>query len=525
MTLSTSSSSQCARIRAQVSHARHPPSRNSSSAYVITRVLLEQQVKAPDSEFDLTFLHSKDQVMALSAIDILNDDILLIILSYLQQRDLCALSLTCKHFHTLSSPGIWKAVSTTWAFFISRSHENIYTNAHYVREIVIYVHNNAPQVSDILFATKNIRSLNIAYLSLLSDDPRFSRALSRLGELRKLSCHCVDDKMLPTIQSIPSPNLTSLSLGHKGAPVVLPSLISVIRSFPRLYTLIIEVLKITSAVDITSHPPFASIQQLTLDRVTEPATDLIYLCPNLASLDLGVDYTSQRDPRRSLQRWRPSPIPRLSLTVLRMQDRDTIVSLLEQRALRAAHVRFAMLWNFTEDGISLRKGEGTSRLTRVLDVLKPHSLRLEIAAMSGAEPSGPMGSLWQEVAAVAPHLRALVLFVDSLGGGGTEDGGWPRIWTPPEALEAELALLPFVCVHLELEMDSDLFYQRPGDGSEHPRLRALAAFPGKLAAAIPTLRVVGVSDEWRKLGGLRSTQWWRVERGEDGGGDASASRG
>ncbi|KAH9921245.1 uncharacterized protein BXZ73DRAFT_104535 [Epithele typhae] len=433
-------------------------------------------------------------------LDRLNDDVLLIILSYLEKRDLCALSLTCKHSHTISSQRLWTAVSITNSLFISCPwHENIYTNAHHVREMAVHVHDKAPQVSDILFATKNIRSLKIPYLYRLYDDPRLSMALAELRELRTLSCKWIEDKMLPTIQNIPSPDLTTLCLGYKGK-TDLPSLLPVIASFPRLYTLILEFLKPTSAVDITSYPPFTSIQQLTLDKVTEPATDIIYLCPNVTSLDLGVDYPRQGDPHESRPKWRPSPIPRLSLTVLHIKTRDPIVSLLERRALRATHVRFAMLWLFTDDCISLESGEATSRLRRVLDVLMPHSLHLEISAMWGYKRSDPTGNLWQEVAATAPHLRALVLYVDSLDDGNTKDEQWPRTWAPSDTLVAELAWLPLVCVHLEVDPESS--YRKPGEAGRQ-RLRALAAFPGKLAAAIPTLRV-----------------WWRVERGD---GDASRS--
>ncbi|KAH9921210.1 uncharacterized protein BXZ73DRAFT_104498 [Epithele typhae] len=461
-------------------------------------------------------------------IDRLNDDVLLIILSHLKKRDLCALSLTCKHFHMVSSPRLWTVLPIDWEFFVSWWHGNLGTNAHHVREIVIHLDFDKPRTfPDVLFATKNIRSLEIIHMSLLYDDPRLSIALAELRELRTLSCNWIEDEMLPTIQCIPSPNLTSLSLAYRGktnACVDLPSIISVIGSFPRLHDLKLEFLKPTTAVDIASYPPFTSIQQLTLYNVTKPATDLIYLCPNLTSLDLGADYPFRGNPHGSRPRWRPSPIPRLTLTVLRPATRASIVSLLEQWALRAAHVRFAKLWeftndgmSFTNDGMSFAKDDASSQLMRILDVLNPRSFHLEIAVVWGAGPSDPTGSLWKEVAAAAPHLRALVLHVEAFDDRSTESEQWPLTWAPSDALVAELARLPLVCVHLEA--DSESSYRKPGE-AERQRIRALAAFPEKLATAIPTLRVVGVSDGWLKLEGLRSTQWWRVERGD---GDASRS--
>ncbi|KAH9921226.1 uncharacterized protein BXZ73DRAFT_104515 [Epithele typhae] len=445
-------------------------------------------------------------------IDRLNDDVLLIILSYLEKRDLCASSLTCKHFHMVSSPRLWTVLPIDRAFFVSWWHGNLGTNAHHVREIVIHPNfDKPPTLPDVLFATKNIRSLKITHMSLHYDDPRLSIALAELRELRTLSCNWIEDKMLPTIQSIPSSNLTSLSLAYESdtnACVDLPSIISVVRSFPRLHDLKLEFLKPTTAIDITSYPPFTSIRQLTLNGVTGPVTDIIYLCPNLIFLKLSVEYLREGDPHQSRPRWRPSPIPRLTLTVPRTQAKDPIVSLLERRALRAAHVRFAMLWKFTEDGISLTKGEATSRLTRILDVLKPHSLHLEMSAMWTANLSDRTGTLWKEVAAAAPHLRALVLDVDSSYDNTEHEG--PRMWSPPNALAAELARLPLVCVHLKADPEP----LEPKGDADRQRLRALAAFSGRLAAAIPTLRVVGVSDGWRQERSVRSTRWWRVERGD-----------
>ncbi|KAH9921213.1 uncharacterized protein BXZ73DRAFT_104501 [Epithele typhae] len=463
-------------------------------------------------------------------IDRLNNDVLLIILSYLKKRDLCALSLTRKRFRMVSSPRLWTVLPIDEAFFVSWWHDNLPTNAHYVREIAIHL--NFDKLPDVLFATKNIRSLEITDMSLLHDDPRLSIALAELRELRELSCGSVEDKMLPTIQSIPSPNLTSLCIGYQGhedVPYNLPPLISAIASFPRLHSLMIEqASNPTTAVDIARYPPFASIQQLYLNGVTEAATDLVYLCPNLTSLELGFDDLRTEDPHKSRPTWRPSPIPRLTLTVLRMRAKDPIVSLLEQRAVRATHVRLSMLWWFTRDGISFTKREPASRLSRVLAVLKPRSLYLEASVAPDAKLSDPTRPLWKEVAAAAPHLRALVLHVESSDEVDTEfdvdsinddtEVERPRmLWMPPDTLAAELARLPLVCVYLKA--DPRLFDRKPGEpDAEHQRLRALAAFPEKLAAAIPTLRVVGVSDGRLKLEGVRYTQWWRVERGN--GGDA-----
>ncbi|KAH9921229.1 uncharacterized protein BXZ73DRAFT_79999 [Epithele typhae] len=450
-------------------------------------------------------------------IDHLNDDIFLIILSYLEKRDLCALSLTCRHFHMIAFPGIWAVFSTNRVLSLSWWHENIGTNARYVREVAIHVSDQPSTLPDVLFATKNIRSLEISYLTLISGEPRLSIALAELRELRTLSCNWVEDKMLPTIQNIPSPNLTSLSLGYEGRTnfcAHIPSLISAIRSFPRLYTLILGFLKPTTSVDIASYPPFTSIRQLTLNRVTEPATDLVYLCPNVTLLKLGFDHLRKEDPNESRPRWRPSPLPQLTLADSRMEARDSMVSLLEQRDLHATHVRLSMLWGFTQDGISFTKGEPASRLPRVLAALKPRSLYLEVLATWGsAKLSDCTGTLWQEVAAAAPHLRALVLRVASFNDDDTENER-PGRWMPPNALVAELARLPLVCVHLKA--DPELSDWKSGD-SDRQRLHALAVFPGKLAAAIPTLRVVGVSDGCRHEQGVRSTRWWRVERGDGDG--------
>ncbi|KAH9911628.1 uncharacterized protein BXZ73DRAFT_107899 [Epithele typhae] len=432
--------------------------------------------------------------MAALIIDRLNDDILLLILSYLEKRDLCALSLTCKHCHMISSPRLWAVLSIDRAFFVSWWHENLVTNAHYVREMAICVDlDSAPTLPDVLFATKNIVSLELFRSALLHDNPRLSMALAGLRELRKLSCDSVEDNMLPTIQNIPSPNLTSLCLGYKGRTHAcddLPSLISVIRSFPRLYALILERFN-PATIDIANYPLFTSIQDLTFNVTGLAATDLIYLCPNVTSLRLSLYHPHKTGALESRPRWRgPSPIPRLTLTILHMHARNLIVSLLEQQALRATHVRFPMVWNFTQDGISTTH----SRFTRIFDVLKPYSLYLEISATWHGKLFDHTGTLWQEVAAAAPHLRAL-------------------LWAPPDALVAELAQLPLVCVHLKADPE---LLERKGD-ADLLRLRALAAFPRELAEAVPTLRVVGVSDGWGRLEGVRSTRWWRIERGEGDG--------
>ncbi|KAH9921244.1 uncharacterized protein BXZ73DRAFT_104534 [Epithele typhae] len=426
--------------------------------------------------FDITRLQVKTptQVSAMALFMDLNDDILLIILSYLQKRDI-----------------LWTVISLKRHLPFSWLHENIGTNARYVREMAIYLIGKAPRLPDVLFATKNIRHLVISSLLHHFDDPRFSVALSELFELRKLSCNWAHNKMLPTIQSIPSPNLTSLCLRYEGGRDLfdhLPSLISAIASFPRLYALILNYFRPTAAVDIASYPPFPSIHQLTLHGVTEPATDLVYLCPNVTSLKLGLE---------------------------RPYVRESIISLLERHDVHATHVRLSMLWGVKDDGISFAITELASELTRVLAALKPHSLCLEITVTWDTRLFYRTGTLWQMVATAAPHLRALVLDVESFDN-DTEDGE-PQIWTPPDALVAELARLPLVAFHLKAD-PAQLFERNPeADTGDRLRLRALAAFPGRLAAVISTLRVVGVSDGWRQGEGVRSTRWWRVERGERNG--------
>ncbi|KAH9907681.1 uncharacterized protein BXZ73DRAFT_110146 [Epithele typhae] len=440
-------------------------------------------------------------------IDRLNDDTLLAILSHLKKQDLCALSLTSKHFHAISSPRLWTVISTKRASYVSWLHGNIGTNARYVREMTINVDEKAPMLPDVLFATKNIHFF-VIYLAGLCD-------------LRTFVCGMVEDEMLPTIQGI-SHNLTNLGLSYqyKNFSDHLTPLISLIRSFPRLHDLILHYIQQANTIDIANHPPFPSIQRLILTEVTEPATDLVCLCPNVSALKICLFSTFGKGLNKfdeSRPKWRLSSIPQVVLSVPCTEGRDSTVSFLERWAFRATHARLPMLWHFTADGISFTEGEAASRLTRVLDVLKPHSLHLEISARGRDKrlsDTDRTGTLWQEVAAAAPHLRALVLHVQSF-----DDGERPReLWTPPDALVAELARLPLFGVRLNA--DTQLLKCK-ADADHRQRIRALAAFPEKLAAASPTLRVVGVSDGWRKLEGMRSERWWRVERGDGDGGSRS----
>ncbi|KAH9921242.1 uncharacterized protein BXZ73DRAFT_104532 [Epithele typhae] len=492
--------------------------------------------------------------MSSSIVNRLNEDILLAVLSYLPGHDAVQLAYTCKFMYALSCPSCSVTISYEEQYKLHRTAEAICrpgsSCATYLRGLDLDLMSNKDEnikdVADILRTAKNLRSLSLSYVFQHSwtGHPSIVRALTRMKDLRALSYSPVLlDDVLPMVQSIPSSNLADLSLRfdvnwrHE-----FPPLVSVLKSFPKLVTLTLcsFVPRPTSLDSIqASASSFPSIRHIALKAVSIAATDILYFCPNLDTIELSQDHETHNmqghtDPR---PRW-PKVSRRLTVAfhdatrwgtgviALEFDELQTIlVELLERRASPVPHLELAAgEWEFTRDGVTAVDAATSRRLTRLLAALQPRALTLPVHAGFQSTDNKLDGRMWTEVARVLPRLRALTL--RRVG---------RDYWKLPETLPAALARLPLRCLFIDASPMNPSNGRRHSPGppyKELERVQRLDALPAKLLAALSKMRVLGITGtaalpdaamdntqqwiledlaEWREEHGERNTRWWRVD--------------
>ncbi|KAH9921209.1 uncharacterized protein BXZ73DRAFT_104497 [Epithele typhae] len=351
-----------------------------------------------------------------------------------------------------------------------------------------------------------------------------------------MSCRPVSPGVLSIIKSIPSRNLVMLDLWHGfQLPHDFSPLLSTIEAFPKLSTLALNYFLPGPTPLDTTRPSFSSILHITLRGCSVTSTDLVYLCPNLESLNLSLDHVDRSvaghmDPR---PRW--PKLSRLIVTVghttrwgggfttLGAAEVQTVLfKLLERRASPVPHLELAGECELTRDGVTAVDTDASRRLARLLAALQPRALTLPVHAGFHIPDRRLDGRLWTEVARVLPRLRAL-----TLRRVGADD------WELPDALPAALAQLQLRCLFVDaspVDRSGSSRYSSPR--MELERVRALDALPSKLLAALPKMRVLGITGtaalpdavvdtsekwgledlrKWRKGYGERNTRWWRVD--------------
>ncbi|KAH9921223.1 uncharacterized protein BXZ73DRAFT_104512 [Epithele typhae] len=517
--------------------------------------------------------------MSTSIIHRLNEDILLAILSYLPGHDAVQLARTCKFMYALSCPNCSVEISHLEQHKVSRLAEAICrpgsSCAAYLGDLGISLMSNKDEdiraLGEILRTIKSLRKLSLSAATQKgwTECPSIIHALTQMKDLRALDYYPIFlDDVLPMIQSIPSPNLVNLSLGydvvchHDFAP-----LLSALKSFPKLVILTLynftPELGTLDAILTSSLP---SIRHIALKAVSIAATDILYLCPNLETIELSPSHERkhmQGHTDQTRPRWPTGKVSSFTVDirhgtrfgglVVLLHDeqlQDILVELLERRASPVPCLELGGDWEFTRDGATAVDADTSRRLARLLAALQPRALTLPVHAGYQSPDTDLDGRMWIAAARRLPRLRSL-----TLRSVGADD--WEVLAVSPsdaelidpislvrvsrETLPAALARLPLHCLFI----DASARPVNPSDGRrrrgslepyiELKRVEALDALPANLLPALTEMRVLGIKgmaaqpaeafndakdselllrelDGWRKQhAGERNTRWWRVD--------------
>ncbi|KAH9921241.1 uncharacterized protein BXZ73DRAFT_104531 [Epithele typhae] len=487
--------------------------------------------------------------MSTSTIYRLNEDILLATLSYLSGHDAVRLARTCKFMYALSCPSVSVKISHRDLHKLHRTAGAICrpgsSSATYLHNLDLALISNKEKnikaVGDILRTAKNLRSLSLSTVIPHGwmGYPSIVHALTQMKRLRSLDYSPIfHNDVLPMIKSIPSPDIVNLSLWYDDHwDHVFPPLLSVLESFPKLVTLTLgNFVPQPTSLDAT-RTSFPSIRHVVLKNVSVAATDILYLFPNLDTIEFSPNHEGHcmqghTDPR---PRW-PKVSGRLTVAIHRPtrwgNGVDTLpdaelqtaaVELLERRASAVPRLELAGEWEFTRDGVTAVDASTSRQLARLLAALQPRALTLSVHAGFRIPDKVLDGRMWSERARVLPRLRAL-----TLRRVGTDN------WRLPETLPAALAQLPLRCLFIDASPPA-----HPSDGlmpgadyRELSRVEALHALPARLLAVLTKMRVLGIAGtaalpdaalgtsnkwgledlaEWKREHGERNTRWWRVD--------------
>ncbi|KAI0749225.1 hypothetical protein C8Q80DRAFT_1160741 [Daedaleopsis nitida] len=372
------------------------------------------------------------------------------------------------------------------------------------------------QISELLEHTQNLRRLSLdCFHFLLCGHERLASALCRLRQLNHVEVEYVSDYAIRFIGET-GWNLHTLHLVYDDGEssnrrhikdqdtTTLSVLLHTLSNLPTLHTLAIHNIFLAFAPrDLQSHEKslHPSVQELIIWAATEPRAvlDFIDLFPNLALLDLhfyGPPALVHGDavqgdgaaPKHNVQNCWPA-LRTLSLCTL-----DT-ARCARSRLNRAYHLRLlsTSLANQSTD-------DASDAVVLLQDTLRRVSpVRAQLPFKFGVEPMP--ARLWAQVPALAPRLRYLELKL-SLRDIKKEYRGGHWLAGIPDALRG----VPLILLRLHLPRFPLNSRYRKGpiervaqrDLSRELYDEAVAtaeSLPARLADAMPTLRIVGISDE------------------------------
>ncbi|KAH9921233.1 uncharacterized protein BXZ73DRAFT_104522 [Epithele typhae] len=408
--------------------------------------------------------------MSTSIIHRLNEDTLLAVLSYLASHDAVQLARSCKFMYALPCPSFSVKISHLEQYKLRRTAEAICRPGY---SCATYLYN-----------------LDLALMSNQEDN--IKAVADILGTARNL-------------------HRLRLCYVFQQGWMEYPSIVHALTQLKDLRTL-------------NYSPVFLD------DNVSVAATDILYLFPNLDSLELSPSH--ERHPMQGHTDPRPRWLKvsgRLTVAIYgptrwvsgvvaleSAQLQTILVELLERRASPVPRFELAGEWEFTRDGVTGVDAATSRRLTRLLVALQP--LTLPVHAGFQSTDNKLDGRIWEVL--VSPSAAELVNPIT-------------QARVPRETLPAALARLPLRCLFIDASPVNPPA-GRPGlPFKELERVQALDALPAKLLAALPKMRVIGIMGmaalpdaamdsthfewiledlaEWRKEHGERNTRWWRVD--------------
>nr|VWO96121.1 N-acyl homoserine lactonase (AHL-lactonase) (Acyl-homoserine lactonase) (EC [Ganoderma boninense] len=361
---------------------------------------------------------------------------------------------------------------------------------------------------DLISNAPNLRRLTLPQVSrLIESHPRLKDSLLRLRKLSRIEFDGgVGTGPALSILKSSGWNLSVLSLGfleefsgphfnvtHRDAPRPWTPLLDALAAFPRLHTL--RILSFNTNLPIENvgrpaSPTFPSLRELFIRFSSSATLDLVYLMPNLQTLE----YKTSNVPREPSRRG-----PAFSALRSVMFDSSTSLSrcCAEERLGNAYHLRIFLPIRYNGPDTDPEQAERTRLIMTAFRKVSP--VFAEIGLMVGGRPM----EFWGQIAADVLRLRHLELRVhltrvDAAHAGWLDNVPGALASLPLVGLRIHLGEMPGV----DLQTINERMFDDPIYGPSKAvamqlyseRMEAIRTLPRRLADAIRSLRVVALSD-------------------------------
>ncbi|KAL1940158.1 hypothetical protein VTO73DRAFT_9109 [Trametes versicolor] len=448
----------------------------------------------------------------------LNDDVLLLIFSYIHGEDALNVALASKRFYGLAIPAVAHEASC-WEFRMIRqlcdymlTPLDSQPRARYLRVLVILpaaffvvqrkgrksgtlsLYGAKSLITDVLGEASGLRVLRWTadFRDLFkSDSSRLTDVIKSWKHVTVLELNMVDDEIVSALRSVTTLRVLTLrdkalEIGqeHRGLPTLLQTLSQLIH----LQTLSLTLFRGTDTPLGTAEgsrvtPRFPSIIDLSLDACSKSYFLLVQQCPNLSRL--AVSYPVDMPPIGTLlppanagPRWP-------ALQTLAISTRDMSLCGL----YRLNTVRELRLWDTPFENSFV-----PTTLPLALPTLSPRSISIVACFRVENSPA------WDVLANYQPGVRVLDIEVNP-----QTYRPWSDVWhdNVPKALNR----LPLISLRLIVRSPSS-----SGTGVEaaldkptrmqttYRRKEAISSLPGKVFDAVPTLRVLAIAEEVDQIG-------------------------
>ncbi|OJT03214.1 hypothetical protein TRAPUB_6211 [Trametes pubescens] len=463
----------------------------------------------------------------------INDDVLLHILSYLHGRDALHVALCSKYLYHLAQPRINAVVVCdspkdlrtlhSYMFSVSppRSHdlENFeitlltfdYPESANIDFSDYWEFSQVPLIGDILMHAPRLKHLCLERLHpCLAADARIAPALAALERLESADFATVSDWTWMCMAAPLSACLRSLRLSYfwhedddlqsEGESKTLPPLLHALAPLHNLHTL--ELWNFDPPPSGCPLPAFPSIRDLRMGAASPSALELVECCPNLSILEFSLLHDGSNPnylPLRDGPRW--PPLHRLALFG------HTEIGTVLDRVGTANIVRIA------NPGLTFRSdGANQTQVTNLLALLQ-HTSPISLSLPVGVEETPGM-TFWAQVPALAPRLRILDLRI-TFAALSLENRR--RLYNIQDTLRplsivylsismSKAPPTPGWAVGDEMEIDPEPVQEDCGDATqvEEYLTSSMVELPGRVAAAIPSLRFVTIASARKANPGILS---------------------
>ncbi|KAH9910411.1 uncharacterized protein BXZ73DRAFT_109044 [Epithele typhae] len=244
----------------------------------------------------------------------LNDDVLLLIVSFLSRKDALAVACTSKYAYCLATPSSLYDASypysmrdpemSRWEYLLGYDKFLGVPRRRYVRGIAVSIwpedENEMASLLEALPSFSNLQSLYCDYTSeLIERHPRFVERIPNLVQLTEIGLYDLRPTILPNLASIlASPHLTTVTIFFRKRPKADAHwnasqafvLLSTLAALPSLCTLSLMSVAIPfppRSTTMHTIPMISSLRHLTVIAIVDTSANIAGYCPNLTTLEMG----------------------------------------------------------------------------------------------------------------------------------------------------------------------------------------------------------------------------------------------